>query len=85
MNLVKQRLFYNTLRESVGDYFVQNLARGLIGDQMKLILFDLGKSNTGKDVLSNALQLACDGYADSFNAENVAYRNTSNDEAQILR
>jgi hypothetical protein len=41
--------------------------------------------NTGKDVLSNALQLACDGYVDSFNAEYVAYRNTSNDEAQMLR
>jgi hypothetical protein len=48
-------------------------------------LFDLDKINTGKDVLSNALQLACDGYADSFSPENVTYRNTSNDEAQMLR
>ncbi len=78
------------MRESVGDYFVQNLARGLMGDQiksnqMKWILFDLVKMNTGKDVLSNALQLACDGYVDSFSPENVTYRNISNDEAQMLR
>ncbi len=35
MNDVKQRLFYNTLRESVGDYFIQNLARGQMGDRIK--------------------------------------------------
>jgi phage/plasmid-associated DNA primase len=61
------------------------LARGLMGEQMKKILMCLGKTNTGKGILCDALQLACGGYVSTFNAENLAYRNTSNDEAQILR
>eukprot|EP01041_Mallomonas_annulata_P014629 gene14629-31130_t len=84
---IKQRLFYDALGKEVGDYFILNLARGLAGDCIKLkrILFGLGDSNTGKTVLSMAVMLACGDYVGSFNAENLAYRNTSNDEAQIMR
>ena len=45
----------------------------------------MGGTNTGKSVLTKALQLACGDYVGGFNAENMAYRNTSNDEAQIMR
>jgi hypothetical protein len=85
MEDVKQRLFYNSLGKEVGDYTILQLARGLAGDMMKRILFGLGPSNTGKGVLTTALMLACGDYIGSFNAENLAYRQSSNDEAQIMR
>jgi phage/plasmid-associated DNA primase len=62
-----------------------NLARGLAGDMMKRILFGLGGTNSGKSILTTAVTLSCGDYIGSFNAENLAYRNTSNDEAQIMR
>jgi hypothetical protein len=82
---IKQRLFYDALGKEVGDYTILNLARGLAGDMMKRILFGLGGTNSGKTVLASAVSLACGDYVGSFNAENLAYRNTSNDEAQIMR
>ena len=85
MEDVKQRLFYNSLGKEVGDYTILQLARGLAGDMMKRILFGLGATNTGKGVLTTALMLSCGEYIGSFNAENLAYRQTSNDEAQIMR
>jgi len=85
MNDIQQRLFYNALGEEVGDYFILNLARGLAGDMMKRILFGLGGTNSGKSVLTTAVMLSCGDYVGSFNAENLAYRNSSNDEAQIMR
>lgn len=85
MENLKQRLFYDTLGKDVGDYFIETLSRGLAGDIQKRMLFGLGGTNTGKSVLTKALQLACGDYVGGFNAENMAYRNTSNDEAQIMR
>ena len=85
MEDVKQRLFYNSLGKEVGDYMLLTLARGLAGDMMKRILFGLGPTNSGKGVLTTALMLSCGDYIGSFNAENLAYRQSSNDEAQIMR
>jgi hypothetical protein len=85
MDDVQQRLFYNSLGENVGDYLILNLARGLAGDRMKRMLFGLGESGSGKTVITQAIMSSCGDYAGSFNAENLAYRNTSNDEAQIMR
>lgn len=85
MEDVKQRLFYNALGEEVGNYFILNLARGLAGDMMKRILFGLGGTDSGKSVVTTAIKLACGDYFGTFNAENLAYRKTSNDEAQIMR
>jgi len=82
---IKERLFYDALGEEVGNYFILNLARGLAGDMMKRILFGLGWTNIGKSILTTAVTLSCGDYIGSFNAENLAYRNTSNDEAQIMR
>jgi phage/plasmid-associated DNA primase len=48
-------------------------------------MFGLGPTNTGKGVLTNVLMLSCGDYVGSFNAENLAYRQSSNDEAQIMR
>lgn len=52
---------------------------------MKKIMFGLGESNSGKSLLVKAICLACGNYANSFNAENLSYRNSSNDEAQLNR
>jgi len=82
---IKQRLFYDPLGKEQGDYLAINLARGLAGDKMKRIMMGLGSSNCGKSILSTAIMLSCGEYAGSFNAENLAFRNTSNDEAQIMR
>jgi len=82
---VKQRLFYDALGQEVGDYFILNLARGLAGDMMKRILFGLGGTDSGKSVVTTAIKLACGDYFGTFNAENLAYRKTSNDEAQLMR
>jgi hypothetical protein len=82
---IKQRLFYDALGKEVGDYLIHNLARGLAGDMMKRILFGLGGTNSGKTILTSAVTLSCGDYVGSFNAENLAYRQSSNDEAQIMR
>ncbi len=79
-------MFYNTLGEVVGNYFIENLACGLMGHGMKRIIFGLGTTNTGKGVLTTALRLSCGNYVGSFTGENLAERtNSSNDEAQKLR
>jgi hypothetical protein len=85
MDDLEQRLFFNVLGEDVGEYFMIMLAKGLAGDMMKNIMFCLGDTNCGKSTLTTAITLSCGDYVGSFNAENLAYRNTSNDEAQIMR
>jgi phage/plasmid-associated DNA primase len=82
---IKNRLFHLPLGKDVGNYVILNLARGLAGDMMKRAMFGLGMSNTGKGIMTKALQLSCGQYVDTFNAENLAYTQSSNDEAQKLR
>lgn len=82
---IKERFFYKVLGEDVGSYLIHNLSRGLGGDMMKRILFGLGDTNSGKSVLTQALQQSCGDYVGEFNAGNLAYRNTGQDEAQQLR
>ena len=52
---------------------------------MKRFLFCLGGTNGGKSVLTDAISLSCGDYAGVFNAENMAYRQSSADEAAQLR
>lgn len=85
MENIRQRFFYDTLGKDVGNYFIETLACGLAGEILKRMLFGLGSTNTGKSVLTKALQLSCGDYVGGFNAENMAYRNTNCDEAQIMR
>jgi hypothetical protein len=82
---IRERLFYLPLGKDVGNYVILNLARGLAGDMMKRVMFGLGMSNTGKGIMTKALQLSCGQYVDTFNAENLAYSSSSSDEAQKLR
>jgi phage/plasmid-associated DNA primase len=82
---VKQRIFCNPLGEQQGEFLITNLARGLMGDMMKRFLMGLGGSNCGKSIMTTAISLACGSYVGSFNAENLAYRNSSDDEAKSLR
>lgn len=82
---VKNRLFYNPLGTQQGDFLITNLARGLMGDMMKRFLMGLGGTNCGKSIMTTAIALACGSYIGTFNAENLAYRNSSEDEAKALR
>jgi hypothetical protein len=82
---IKHRLFGLPLGEEVGDYLILYLARSLAGDMMKRVMFGLGMSNTGKGIMTKALQLSLGQYVDTFNAENLAYTASSTDEAAKLR
>ncbi len=85
VNDIKQRLFYNPLGEDVGNYLILNIARALMGDMMKRVLFGLGTTDCGKTILTKALEYSLGDYVGSFNAENLLYRKSSNDEAQLMR
>jgi hypothetical protein len=85
VNDIKQRLFYNPLGKDVGDYYILNIARGLMGDMMKRVLFGLGTTDCGKSILTKAMEHSLGGYVGSFNAENLLYRKTSCDEGQLMR
>ena len=85
MSSIKRRLFYEPLGKNAGDFFILNLARGLVGDMMKRILFGLGSSNTGKSTITKALLKTCSDYVGTFDGNNFAYRNTSNDSASQNR
>ena len=85
MNDIKQRLFYNSLGQDVGDYYILNIARALMGDMMKRVLFGLGNTDCGKTILTKAIEYSLGDYVGSFNAENLLYRKSSNDEAQVMR
>ena len=82
---IRERFFYQTLGSNAGDFLVLQLARGLMGDMVKQVIFGLGGTNTGKTVLSNAISLSIGDYYGAFNAENLAYSTSSCDEAQKLR
>ena len=84
-NDIRTRFFYNVLGEKLGDYYILQLSRGLMGDLMKRILFSLGDTNTGKSVLSYAIKKSLEGYFGDFNAENLVFSKNSCDEAAKLR
>lgn len=77
--------FRTPFGEVVGQYYCLQLARGLAGDCMKRFLVGVGPSNTGKSIISLALKSSCGGYYDAWNGANLAYKNSSADEAQRLR
>ena len=81
---IRQRFFTDPLGKDVGNYFALNIARGLAGDAMKRFIFCIGGGNTGKSILTQAIQHSCGGYFGTFNAGNLAYKD-NNDEAQALR
>lgn len=85
MDDIQERFFYNPLGKETGDYYMELLARGLFGDKMKQIAFCLGKSNTGKSTITKAFQASAGDYTGVFNAECFSHKNTSQEEAQLLR
>lgn len=82
---IKDKLFYKPFGENVGDYYILNIARGLAGDCMKRCIFGIGNSNTGKSILTNCCKSSFGGYFGDFNAVNLVYKKSNNDEAQKLR
>jgi hypothetical protein len=85
METIKKRFFHDPLGQEMGDYLLQNLSRAIAGDLMKRICFGLGESNSGKSTLAKAYLASFGGYVGSFNAENLCYKNTGADEAQLMR
>ena len=85
MNDIKHRYFINPLTPDMGNYLVLSIARSLAGDRMKNIFFGVGCGNSGKSVITKAIQNSTDGYFGSFNAQNLVVSNSSNDAAQQLR
>ena len=85
MEDIKRRLFYDPLGYEVGDYFLLTIAQAIAGKRLKRINFGLGGTNRGKSTITTACSLSLGDYVGSFNAENLAYRKTGQDEAQIMR
>ena len=85
MEDVKRRLFHEPLGKDVGDYFLLTIAQAMAGKRLKRIEFGLGGTNRGKSTVTTACLSSFGDYAGSFNAENLAYRNSNQDEAQIMR
>jgi len=81
----KQRLFTLPLGEEVGNYFLEQLSMGLMGNMLKRFILALGESNAGKSLISKALGNACGEYVGSFNAESLAYTKSDADEASKMR
>ena len=82
---VKQRIFYNQLGDVIGDYLILNLARSLAGNRMKKIFFGLGETNAGKSTYVNATTNTFGDYIGTFNGENLCIKNSTADEAQLMR
>ena len=68
----------------MGDYLLEKISNALLNICEKQNLFCIGKSDSGKSTLCNAISGAIGGYAGSFNANNFACKDVQ-DEAQSLR
>ena len=84
-NDIKQRYFYNQLGEDVGNYLISSISRSLAGDRMKKIFFNLGETNAGKSTYVIATSNSFDEYVGTFNGENLCIKNSTADEAQLMR
>ena len=85
INDVKQRFFYNQLGEDVGNYLILNIARSLAGNRMKKIFFGLGETDAGKSTYVNATINTFGDYIGTFDGENLCIKNSTSDEAQLMR
>jgi len=82
---IRHLLFSEPFGETVGHYYLLQLARALAGDHMKRFLVGIGPSNTGKSILTSALGAACGGYFEGWSAGNLVYKQSSQDEGQQHR
>lgn len=81
---IRQRLFFDPLGEEVGQYLMQTLSRGLMGEKMKRVLFGLGATGCGKSTITMAFSKSCGEYIGTFNASNLTTKDSA-DEAQAMR
>ena len=82
---IRQRIFLDPLGEEQGKYFLELISRAVAGNKMKKIIFGIGNGNNGKSVIAKAISNAIGLYCGSFNAESLAYRQNSQDEAAVMR
>lgn len=80
-----QRMFTTPLGEKVGNFFIELLARALMGDSMKHFIFAVGRGNTGKSMLADALGHALGDLSDTFNAECLTTGSRNADESVSMR
>jgi phage/plasmid-associated DNA primase len=85
MDDVNERIFYNPLGKSVGNYFKLIVAKALAGDKQKIISYCIGISNSGKSTITVVCSSAFGDYVGSFNAESLACKKTGQDEGQLMR
>jgi hypothetical protein len=81
---VKTRLFDLPLG-NVSNYVIENLSRGLAGEQQKRLLIGLGKGNTGKGILTKASQSSLGQLCGIFTADNLTNTQKSGDSGQQTR
>ena len=85
INSIKNRCFINPLNEECGNYLIENIARGLMGDRMKRIIFGLGESGSGKSQLTDMIKQVGDEFIGNFNGEQLCINHSSADEASKMR
>ncbi len=82
---VRRKLFYQTYSKEVGNYVMELFAMALAGKIMKLILFCVGGTNSGKSTLTNAIKKSCGNCFASFDANNLVDTKKSGDMGQQMR
>lgn len=83
---IKKRLFIDPFGEDVANYYILNIARGLAGDAMKRVIFNIGEGDTGKSMMTAAFETTFGGYFGTFNANNLVVKKmTTGDDAQQSR
>ena len=83
---IEERCFAQLLGGAENAHYVlTTFSRALAGDQQKRVIIGLGDTDTGKSMFTLILKSSLGDYCGEFNAGNLAYRSTSQDEAQQLR
>jgi phage/plasmid-associated DNA primase len=82
---IRKRIFFDPLGEEQAKYFIELVSRAFAGNKMKKIIFGIGNGNNGKSIISSAINNSIGLYGGSFNAESLAYRQNSQDEASVMR
>ena len=85
MMSIRERIFYSSMGEKAGQYFLESIACALGGRFMKRVLFGLGNTDCGKSILTYALQQSLGKYVGNFNGECLSNRDSSQEESQKLR
>ncbi len=82
---IVNRLFLQQHDAKTAKYYIQLLARGLMGEVMKKITFGIGKGDSGKGIICKAVSSAFEDLVGVFNANSLAVSNQNIDSAALVR